>query len=91
MKAECHGKVNPSHVGDQKLYRLDPPLKGWDDGEYEWVVSSAASPLGEPEVYLFPADKAGEISDWGELPGSKRGTLDHDEPLEDLGYAVVPA
>jgi hypothetical protein len=30
-----------------------------------------------PETYAFPADEAGEILSWAELPGSMKVTLDH--------------
>jgi hypothetical protein len=90
VKAFDYGSVNPAHAGDHRLYRLDPPLKGWDGGEHEWVVSSAATVLGEPEVYLFPATDGGDITGWSELNGSQRGALDHQAPFRGLGYSVVP-
>jgi hypothetical protein len=64
-------------------------MKDWEGDEHEWVVSSAATVLGRPEVYLFPATEKGEITDWSELSGSLRDTLEHDEPLMALGYEVV--
>jgi hypothetical protein len=43
----------------------------------------------EVETFLFPADKFGEVKDYGEMEGSQKGTLDHRKPFEDVGYTVV--
>lgn len=79
--------------GDARLYRLDPPLTHNDyfDGEitHEYVVVSAANdPYSGPETYIFPADEKGNVTSWGELTGSQRGTLDHEAVLSDLGYTI---
>ena len=59
-------------------------------GEYEYVVVSAVSvPHSGPETYLFPSDQDGDITDWGELPGSQRGTLDTGRVLLDAGLRVT--
>ena len=72
----------------QSLYRLDPPLEG-----HELVVVSALDMDLEwthvIETYIFPADINGEITDFGELPGSYRGGLDHTVALKRAGYEVV--
>lgn len=80
--------------GSKRLFRLDPPLRqrDWfadeDDAftEHEIVVVSAAIAFGSPETYIFPADRSGEITDFGELDGSFRGSLDHEEALRNAGY-----
>ena len=82
--------VNPEASGDQRLYRMDPPLEG-----HEYVVASAVDqsnirPLLGAEVYLFPSDENGEIQDWGELTGSLKGTMRHEDALENAGYEVTP-
>lgn len=75
------------HYIYQKHYRLDPPL----DGIYADVVVSAADvPYSGPETFIFGANEKGEISDWGELPGSYRGGLDHEQALRNAGYTVDP-
>lgn len=78
-------------VGHAALYKLDPPLLDDDGGTREFVVVSAAIlPFsGEGETYIFPATPDGKVSDWGELPGSMRGTLDHADALEGAGYEIV--
>jgi hypothetical protein len=56
--------------GRQVLYRTD--------GEHPYVLASAiprAFDTMEPETYIFPATSDGKVSDWGELDGSKRGTM----------------
>ena len=78
------GTVNPGNRGYQRLYRMDPPLEG-----YEYVVASAVMVLDEPEVYLFPADPDGSITDWGELEGSLKGTLIHEQALQAAGYSIA--
>ena len=72
------------------LYRMEPPLSGYSgEGPYAYVVSSAAADFGEPETYLFGSDESGAILDWGELPGSMKGTLDHDAPIRNAGYQIA--
>lgn len=80
---------------DARLYRLDPPLaaKDWDTGEmvsHEYVRTSATVVMfSGPETYIFPADENGEVTDWGELEGSYKGGLDHEEALRGAGYEVA--
>lgn len=76
------------------LYRFDPPLvsSGWDDApghDVPYAVVSAASPSGDPETYVFEADEAGQIVDWSEMECSQRGTLSHEDVLQDAGYEIV--
>jgi hypothetical protein len=73
--------------GDARVFKMEPAYEG-----HEYVIVSAAdAPFSGPETYIFPTDNAvnDEPSSWGELPGSKRGTLSHYEVLSDLGYEVV--
>jgi hypothetical protein len=84
----------PSFNGTAHLYRLDPPYvdtdwEGRERGTHEHVIVSATFvPFGGPETYIFPADAEGNIADWGELDGSQKGTLDHEQVLRDAGYEV---
>lgn len=81
--------------GHAALYLLDPPLEG-----HAFVIASAIdigkqfsklSPsLSGTEVYLFPGDSGGHVIDWGELPGSMKGTLDHADALREAGYEINP-
>lgn len=82
MDLQCK---NDGHT--QALYRCE----GGDLPEY--VVASAVTVIAGgrdygPETYLFPADKDGNITSYGELTGSQRGTLDHAAALRDAGYEV---
>lgn len=87
-------KVMPllQHTGvkEQRVYRLDPPLKDYGgQNAHELVLTSAANVMfSGPETYIFPCDLEGEVTNWGELPGSKRGTLDCAGVLRDLGYEI---
>lgn len=88
MKATrvCDGLVR--EVGAVwSCYRLDPPLCG-----HEYVRASAlaaAFDTGRPETLIFPSDETGEVTDFGELPGSLRGVCDPDEAIRNAGYEVV--
>ncbi len=74
----------PGFRGEACLYKCAPPLEG-----HEYVVVSAAFAMFDgPETYIFPADKDGEVIDWGELSGSLRGTLEHEDALQAAGYAI---
>ena len=88
---------------DARVYKLDPPLVGWDNiaemnMEHEYVVVSAAT--GYPstvevaanlghETYIFASDKDGNITSWTELEGSYEGGLDHARALAGAGYDVL--
>lgn len=83
-------------TGTAKLWKVEPFV------EYEWsedlgrmlatdhVVTSATRSLGEPETYAFPATPEGEVLDWGELPGSINGVMDHFYVIEHLDHVRLP-
>ena len=71
--------------GEAKMYRLDPQLEG-----HELVaVSAVIAMFSGPETYIFPCDENGVVTDWGELNGSFRGALDHEQALTNAGYEIV--
>jgi hypothetical protein len=83
-------------TGHAALYRLSPPLlqDSWHDDEsgtaYEYVaVSATIAPFSGPETYIFGASEDGEVLDWGELHGSYKGGLSHEEALNRAGYEVA--
>lgn len=85
---------SPNTVGAvQHVYKVEPPMPVEDGKTARYVVASAVmawTPDGDqPECYLFPSDKDGEVTDWLELPGSYRGGLDHAEALRGAGYTVA--
>jgi hypothetical protein len=84
--------------GDARLYRVEPPMvsveynaasNDFEPTDQFLVILSAVTVLGEPETYIFPANEAGEVVSWTEMPGSQKGTLSHDQVLVSLGYTVV--
>ena len=74
------------NAGHWKHYRLSDT----DLSPSGYVIVSAMAMYSGPETYIFPADEAGKVTDWGELDGSYRGGLDHDAALTGAGYTVVP-
>jgi len=72
------------YAGKAVLFRCEPggPLP-------DHVVVSAVVVWGCPETYIFAADPNGEVTGWGELPGSFRGSLDHETALRNAGYEIV--
>ena len=68
-------------TGEGRVYELTPPLDGH---KYVWVSAVVA-----PETFIFPSNRRGDVSDWGELPGSIKGVLDHEAALKEAGYTVV--
>lgn len=78
-------KLSGAFCGEARLFKMEPPLE-----KHKYVVVSAVvAEFSGPETYIFPANKKGEIKDWGELEGSQRGTLSHEDVLSDLGYAIA--
>lgn len=79
-----------------RLYRVEPPAVvggGYNDEPVKTtdhiVVSAVIAPYTGPETYIFAADEHGNITDWGEMDGSQRGTLDHEDVLRAAGYEVA--
>lgn len=85
IKAVIPPAPNELWTVKQKLYKLEPPMDG---AEYV-VVSAADLPMCGPETYIFPSTTNGDITNYGELSGSQKGTLDHEKVLKDAGYTVV--
>ena len=83
--------------GHAALFKLSEPAQvDWyleEDEEPTYtdyvVVSGVVAFLGEAETLIFPADKEGEVPSMTEMPGSFRGSIDHDKALEGLGYQAV--
>lgn len=87
-------------TGEAKFYRLTPPIKetrySWSEDEpdevieHDYVIVSATVVMfSGPETYIFPANEDGSVKSWGELEGSFRGGLNHEEALTNAGYQVV--
>jgi hypothetical protein len=84
MKTATYIKNLTGFAGTAALYKLSSPLEGHN----YVVVSSVTRPI-DPETYIFPADKRGDILDWSELRGSQHGTLNHADALKSAGYDVI--
>jgi hypothetical protein len=82
---------NKAKGGSMKLFRVSPPVNYRDGEETNYLIVSAipsAFDTGNPETYIFPANKKGEIVSWGELEGSYRGGMSHEKALLGLGYEI---
>jgi len=77
--------------GDQRLFELSAPLRDYsgEGGAEKYVVVSKINGPLATETYIFPASEDGEITSWGELPGSQKGIVAHADALRDAGYDVV--
>lgn len=84
MKVAKFIKTIDGWQGDARFYLLSPSLGG-----HSHVIVSAVVTITGPETYIFPATKDGVVADWGELPGSLKGTLEHEAALREAGYRVV--
>lgn len=94
---QCNGTGECNGTCEGRVYRLDPPYetRDWDDNptgstEFVWVSATIAMFSG-PETYIFASDADGKVSNWGELPGSFQGGLDHEAALRGMGYEVASA
>lgn len=78
--------------GDAKRYKVTPRVKIAEGKSVSHVVVSAVIAMfSGPETYIFPADRDGEVVSWGEMEGSYRGGLDHEQALQNAGYRLVKA
>lgn len=80
-------------ISDAVLYQLSEPVE-WEgvenSGKTRWVIASAViAPLSGAEVYLFPSNPNGEPLSMLEMPGSLRGTLQHEKALLSAGWEVA--
>lgn len=77
-------------TGQAALYELSEFIEigGTDEVFNHIVVSATIVPYSGPETYIFPANADGTVADWGELNGSFRGGLDHEQALKNAGYAI---
>jgi hypothetical protein len=76
-------------TADAKLYKVTPSVEHREGELTAYVIVSAAVvPFSGPETYIFPANEDGDVLNWGELDGSYRGGLDHEEALRGAGYEV---
>lgn len=79
-------------AGDALLYKLSDPVKFGDDEEtFNVVVSAVTSPLGgvnAKRATVFASDEKGNILSWKDI-AEKQNTLDHEEPLVELGYEIM--
>lgn len=68
----------------QILWEVFPRIEG-----NKFVITSISSVMFTgPETYVFPSNDKGEIVDWGELPGSYRGGMVHEECFKNIGYTI---
>lgn len=90
MKTARKIKDLAGFTGAAALYELSDfiEVEGTDEIFSHVVVSATVAPYTGPETYIFPANADGKVEDWGELPGSYRGGLDHEQALRNAGYEI---
>jgi len=77
-------------TGHAALYELSEPIVGYDNKKHKFVICSTAyAMLSGIETYIFPANKKGKITNWGELDGSMRGVDSHREVLKEAGFELI--
>ena len=100
MKAKQLMKL-PNWNGDARVFELNPPME-YESYDYKTdeyigheaslvIVSAVDVMFSGAETYIFAARKRDgvyEDANWAELTGSSRGTLDHTEVLNLIGYEV---
>ncbi len=85
----------PNHFnGEAKMYELSEKVSYADGYQKKRktkyvVVSAIIAPFTGAETYIFPCDKNGVPYNFGELEGSYRGGLDHEEALRGLGVTEI--
>jgi hypothetical protein len=78
-------------LGRAAIYKLSEPLSFREDRSCTHVFVSSTTVMGVPETYAFPADESGKVLDWGELDGSQKGDVSHEQVLSDMGYPLCTA
>lgn len=90
-KVAIHTRDLPDFTGHAALYKLTEPVSVGYDKDSEttiWVIASGTSvPFSGSECLVFPSNKAGEITSWGEIAGV-RGSQSHIEALASLGFEI---
>jgi hypothetical protein len=89
---DCKGTHLFREDADAKIYALSAPCV-YNNTYTNYVAVSAVPWVGspgrsKPETYIFPTDAMGQVLDWGELPGSFQGGMDHARALKGLGYEI---
>lgn len=74
-------------TGSAKLYRVDPPFQYRDKDFNHIVAIGTIVPFSGTETCIFAADAEGEVQEWGALPGSSKGGLDHNEAVRGFEQA----
>ena len=89
MKKAKFVKDVSGFTGIAKLYRVSPPVRFNGQKRASWIIVSGVDAMfSGPETYIFPASAKGEVRDWGELEGSFRGSIDHNQALRNAGYEI---
>lgn len=87
IEATVLDKNVPGFKGEVWHVKLSWPVTNldWNDNPeytFDHVLVSAVSSVYATETYLFPSDEDAEVVSWGELPGSMRGVVPHEEALQ---------
>lgn len=83
-------QLDGTWTGDARLYKVEPPMEDYSGNKYDYVIVSATyAPFSGPETYIFPANEEGDVLSWEEMEGSFKGEEDHEQALNEAGYALL--
>ncbi len=89
MKTAKLIKIVDSSQALQILYKLDPPIQGYDSQLHQYVILSSAELWPYPvETYIFPSNEHGTEIAYDELSGSMKGETNHVLVLKCAGYVL---
>ena len=69
---------------NRECYYLVPPY----DGKHDYVISSYTTTTNPPETLMFPANSAGQITDFCEIAGFREDYPVHLDVLKSIGYVL---
>lgn len=81
MQAKLIKIIEDKGTVRQRLWLVTPKLEG-----HKYVITSEVKDKIAFETYIFPSDKNGNITDYGDLDGSMRGINCYKTALKKAGY-----
>lgn len=82
--------VSENFTGVAQVFKVDPPMRGDEEGVYPYVVVSATYAMSTgPETYIFGYNiEKDTVANWLELEGSFQGEENIAKALANAGYEI---